>query len=99
MESTKFPKAQFKGKIDDPSKVVFDKDGTYATTVSGDLTIHGVTKAVTVPATFSVKKNEIAVAATFAAVLADYGVSIPSLVADKLGKEAKIKIEGTLEKL
>ena len=98
MESTKFPKAQFKGKIDDPSKVVFDKDGTYATTVSGDLTIHGVTKAVTVPATFSVKKNEIAVAATFAAVLADYGVSIPSLVADKLGKEAKIKIEGTLEK-
>lgn len=99
MESAKYPKATFKGKIDDPSKVKFDKDGTYTATVSGDLTMHGVTKAVSVPATFTVKQDKIGVSATFATVMKDYNIDVPSLVADKLAKEAKIKIEGNLTKL
>ncbi len=99
LESSKFPKATFKGKIDDLAKVKFDQDGTYKTTVSGDLTLHGVTKAVSTPATFTVKSGKITIAANFVAVLADYGVSVPSLVADKLAKDAKITIGGTLEKM
>ena len=99
LESGKYPKATFKGKIDDLAKVKFDQDGTYKTTVSGDLTLHGVTKPVSTPATFTVKSGKITVAANFNAALADYGVSIPSLVADKLAKEAKIAIGGTLEKM
>jgi hypothetical protein len=31
-------------------------------------------------------------------VLADYGISVPGLVADKVGKEAKITIKGDLAK-
>ncbi len=99
LESGKFPKATFKGKIDDLSKVKFDQDGNYTATVSGDLTLHGVTKAVSTPATFTVKSGKITVAANFKTVLADYGVSVPSLVADKLAREAKITIGGTLEKM
>lgn len=99
LESSKFPKATFKGKIDDLAKVKFDQNGTYKTTVSGDLTLHGVTKTISTPATFTVKDGKISVAANFSALLADYGVSIPSLVADKLAKEAKIVIGGTLEKM
>lgn len=99
LESGKYPKAQFKGKIDDLSKVNFDKDGTYQATVSGDLIMHGVTKSVSVPATFTIKGGKIAVASTFVTVLADYNIDVPSLVADKVAKEAKIKIEGTLAKL
>src|SRR6476661_3108538 len=44
MESEKFPKASFKGTVADISKVNFSKDGVYNVNVSGDLTIHGVTK-------------------------------------------------------
>ena len=99
LESDKFPKATFKGKIEDLTKVKFDQDGTYKATVSGDLTLHGVTKPVSTPATFTVKDGKITVAAMFNATLAEYGVSVPSLVADKLAKVAKITIGGTLEKM
>ena len=47
MESSKFPKASFKGKIDNLSAVNFGQDGTYNAQISGDLTMHGVTKPVT----------------------------------------------------
>ena len=50
LESNTFPKANFKGAITDLSKVNFSKDGSYAVSVKGDLTIHGVTKNIIVPA-------------------------------------------------
>src|SRR5688572_32042482 len=43
MESSKFPKSIFKGKITNLDKINFKSDGTYQASVSGDLTIHGVT--------------------------------------------------------
>src|SRR5690606_29851446 len=42
LESSKYPKAEFKGKITDINKVNFSKDGTYNVTSKGNLTIHGV---------------------------------------------------------
>ncbi len=44
MESSTIPKASFKGKISNPAAVNFSKDGSYAVSVDGDMTIHGVTK-------------------------------------------------------
>src|ERR1700712_683372 len=41
MNSTKFPKSDFKGTVDKISKVNFKKDGVYKVTVTGDLTMHG----------------------------------------------------------
>ena len=55
MESAKFPKSTFKGKVTDINSVNFKKDGVYNVQVSGDLTIHGVTKAKTVPGTIEIK--------------------------------------------
>lgn len=97
MESSKYPKATFKGKFEDASKVNFGQDGTYNPTISGDLTVHGVTKQVKVPIKVTVKSGKANASATFSIVLADYGISIPSVVSDKLGKEAKITIDATLE--
>jgi len=97
MESSKFPKATFKGKIDDPSKVNFSEDGTYTPVFSGDLTLHGVTKQVKVPVKIQVKGGKATASAAFSVVLSDYGISIPSVVADKLAKEAKITIDAALE--
>ena len=46
LESNKFPRADFKGNIVNVSDVNFSKDGSYKVSVKGDLTLHGVTKPV-----------------------------------------------------
>ena len=96
VESSKFPKATFKGQMDDPSKVNFTKDGTYKASLSGDLTLHGITKQVKAPVTFTVKDGKVAGQADFTVVLKDYGISVPSIVSDKLATEAKVTFGGEL---
>jgi YceI-like domain len=96
MESTKFPNATLTGKIADLSKVNFSKDGTYNAKIKGQLEMHGVKKDVEVPATFTVKSGVVSVNANFTVLCADYGIAIPSVVADKVAKEAKISVQGTL---
>ena len=96
-ESTKYPKATFKGKITDATSVNFTKDGTYNITVAGNLTMHGVTKPMTTPATITVKGGKVSAQTDFSVALADYNISIPSLVADKVAKVAKVSFGGALE--
>jgi len=93
MESTKFPKATFNGKMADLTKVNFTKDGTYTVTVAGDLTIHGVTNKVTTPATITVTGKKITAAAVFKVMPADYKISIPKLVENNISKTIEIKID------
>ena len=98
MESDKYPKADFKGKISNFSDVHLDKDGTYNVKVAGKLTIHGVTNDVDVPGVATVKNGVVIMKANFPVVLADYKISIPNMVADKVGKQAGLTIESSLNK-
>jgi polyisoprenoid-binding protein YceI len=97
VESTKYPKAVFKGKIADQSKVNFKQDGTYNINVTGNMTMHGVTKPVTAPATITVKGGKVSSQTNFTLTLADYGISVPSLVADKVAKVVKVSFGGAME--
>ncbi|MCF8247197.1 MAG: YceI family protein [Saprospiraceae bacterium] len=96
-ESTKYPKAVFKGKFLDAAAVNFTKDGTYKTTVAGNLTMHGQTKAISAPATITVKGGKVSAQTDFTVALADFDIAIPSLVADKVAKVAKVSFGGSLE--
>ncbi len=96
MESDKFPKSDFKGKVTDMSAVNLAKDGTYNVTVAGKLTIHGVTKEVSVPGTITVKGKEATAKTKFNVKMADYNIAVPAVVADKLAKEAAISIDAAL---
>lgn len=97
MESDKFPKAEFKGK-GDFSKMDFTKDGTYKTNVSGKLTIHGVTKDVSVPGTIQVKAGKAIVNTKFKVKLADYGIKIASVAKGKIAEQVEITVNSTLDK-
>jgi len=98
MESTKFPKSTFSGKITDPGKVNFTKDGNYAVTIEGDLFIHGVTKKITAPATIKISGGKISADSKFKILMSDYNVAIPGVVADKISREAMIEVKCNYEK-
>jgi len=83
MESDKFPKATFNGKIVNASTVSFKKHGTYPVQVEGELTIHGVIVAaagVSSSSNFSVK-------------LKDYNIAVPNLVAGKIAESIDITVD------
>ena len=92
MDSDKFPKASFKGKITNLADIKFTTDGTYSATVSGDLTIHGVTKPVTTKASIVVSGTTITTTTDFAIALADYGVNGPAIGAGKVATDPKITV-------
>lgn len=96
MESDKYPKAEFKGKIADVSKVNFSKDGTYNVTTAGKLTIHGVTKDVSLPGTITVKGKEVTTTSKFKVKTSDYNISIPKLVEGKIAKEIEVTVNSIL---
>jgi polyisoprenoid-binding protein YceI len=92
MESDKYPKSTFSGKITNIDKVNTNKDGSYPVSVKGTLEIHGVKKEVETKGILKVSGESINATADFSVVLDDYKIPIPNLVKDKLSKTAKIKI-------
>lgn len=99
LETSKYPKAEFNGKLDNAGSVDLTRDGTYTSNVSGNMTMHGVTKSITAPVTFTVKGGQISSSCKFNLPLADYNVDIPSLVADKIAKQASIVVTANLAAL
>jgi polyisoprenoid-binding protein YceI len=92
-ESSKFPKASFKGKITNLSAINFAKDGAYPATVDGDLTFHGITKKMTSTGSVTIKGGKIAAFSKLSIKLKDYNISIPSLVKDKISEEIDVTVD------
>jgi hypothetical protein len=92
MESDKFPKSSFKGKITNLSSVDFKKNGTYEVTVEGDLTIHDVTNKISVKGTIEVVSDGINANSKFNVVPEDYKINIPSLVREKIAKKLEVTV-------
>jgi polyisoprenoid-binding protein YceI len=97
MNSDVFPKFSFEGKIDDLSKISFSKEGSYAISVSGDLTIKDVSKPLTVPGTIVIKGGNISASAEFSIKLADYNMTGGSFASGKVSKEPKIIVIAELK--
>ena len=92
LDSDKFPTSTFKGKITNFSKVNLTKDGTYPAEVTGDLTIHGITKPVTTTGSVVVIGKTIAATAAFNINVEDYGITGKAIESGKVAKEPKITI-------
>jgi len=92
MESEKFPKASFKGTIVKMPAINLSANGTYAIQIEGDLTMHGVTKKITVPGKLTVSGGKITGVSSFKIILSDYNVIIPGVVAEKFSKETEINV-------
>ena len=99
MESAKYPKAIFKGKIVNYKPIDLSKDGEYPVRVAGDLTIHGVTNPVETDAMLKVKGGKITGNAVFTVKVADYKIEIPSVVRDNIAKEVEITVDVDYQRL
>ncbi len=92
MESHKFPKAVFKGKITDYKKVNFSKDGNYDIIIEGKLTIHGATNYIKENGTLSIKSGNISAKTTFPVSLKAYGIKVEPAYKKAIKDEIELKI-------
>ena len=92
LESDKYPKAYFKGKIIASNSIALEKEGDFTIGINGDITIHGITRTISFPATITVKNKIISAKAEFTVAPADYNIEIPAIVADNISKQIKIKV-------
>lgn len=92
MESTKFPKAKFNGKIEGFSKEML-KNTAAEVKVTGTLSVHGVDKTITVPVKLGLENGKLTGTAKFKVTPEDYGIAIPALVRDKIGKQMEITVK------
>ena len=93
MESNSFPKANFKGNISDMTKIDFSKDGTYPATVTGDLSIHGITKKVEASGTITITQGVINASSKFSVKVKDYNIKIPSIVENKIAETVDVTVD------
>lgn len=86
IESDKFPRALFNGKITNFNTVNFGKDGKYPVIVTGNMQVHGVNKAVQTNGVIEVKGGVPTATARFTVTLKDFGIGglLIKMVADKI---------------
>jgi hypothetical protein len=95
MESSTFPKANFKGKIANfDAKKLSSTKSSYD--LEGDLTIHGVTKKIKTKLTLVLNGDKITATSLISVKPQDYNIEIPSLVKGKIAENVKISMNFTL---
>jgi len=97
VESNKYPKSTFKGKITNFENVDLSKEGRYEVNVKGQLTIHGESKEVSSDGVIEIKSGRINAITSFPITLSDYNISIPKAVIDNIAKVIEIKVDLNLE--
>lgn len=91
LESSKYPKAVFTGKI------IGWKDCTGACAqdvlAKGKLEIHGVTQIVNIPVALQYNNTTMSASATFDLVLEDFDISIPLILEAKISPIINVKVD------
>jgi polyisoprenoid-binding protein YceI len=90
IESDKYPNARFTGTY--AGNVDFSKNGVYTVQVQGELTLHGVRKQLTVPATIEVQNDKLTGKSNFKLTPSDFDIKIPSLVREKIAQQIDVHV-------
>jgi polyisoprenoid-binding protein YceI len=90
METEKYPKSTFQGKITSYEQA---KSGEQAAHAVGKLTIHGVTKDIDVSGTIEILEGRAVMKSKFIIKLADYKIKIPTLLWKNIAEQVEVKIE------
>ena len=97
MESEKFPKATFKGNVENIKSLRLDDSSPQEFSVSGELTIHGVTQPLQAVISLQPSKDRIEGKAQFSILLSDFDIEIPKVVVENIAKTIDITVEANYE--
>ena len=92
VESDKYPKATFKGRITNVGEIDFSRDGKYVLEITGDLTLHGVTRPLTISAEAQVSQGAIQAKAVFPLKVKDFDIKVPRLVINNIAEEVEVTV-------
>jgi len=93
VESEKYPKATFSGRIENHSKVDYERPGTYQVQVKGEMSIHGVTREVVAQGTIEIRQDDIIARTKFLLNPEDYAIHIPRVVRKNIAEKLEITVE------
>lgn len=96
LESNKYPKSTFSGKIIE--KVDLSKDGEYIVRAKGKLMIHGVEQERIIRSTITVKKGIVSIHSSFTVLLQEHNITIPRVVHQKIAEEISVEINAVAMK-
>ena len=85
LETDKYPECIFKGTIDEDI-------------ASGEITLHGVTKEIQIPAVITEEGDKIKINTEFKIVLKDHKIKIPRLLFQNIAEEIEVKVSSTFTK-
>lgn len=99
MESEKYPKTDFVGKILNMSDIDFNKPGVYPIVVQGYFTIHNVARLVSHPGTLTVTENGLIARSRFNVKPEGFKVNVPKLLGRRLVREIIVSVDMKFEQL
>jgi hypothetical protein len=94
LESRRFPKATFSGKIIYNESL--DNFGIYKVRAKGMLNIHGVEKERIVNGVLNINKNQLLLDAHMLVPLQDHEISVPTIVSKKIAENIDVRISAKL---
>lgn len=94
METEKYPKATFSGKIIE--QIDFSSDGVYDVRAKGDLEIHGVKQTRIIKAKIAIKNGSLKINAAFDVPLSDHNITIPTVVSQKIATQINVQFDASM---
>ena len=85
LETDKYPECIFKGTIDQEI-------------ASGEITLHGVTKEIQIPAVITEEGDKIKIKTEFKIALKEHKIKIPRLLFQNIAEEIEVKVSSTFTK-
>ena len=97
IESHQYPKTSFKGSIlNFDSNALSNQPRTVQLT--GELSMHGVTKLISVSATITKSDEQITLTSSFSVKTSDFGIKIPSLVRKQIDENVQVEVSLPLQR-
>lgn len=94
MESEKYPRITFTGKIIE--QIDFTSDGTFEIRAKGDLDIHGQKQTRIIKSKVEINSGVLTILADFKVPLADHNISIPRIVNQKIATEIEVNVKADM---
>lgn len=88
VESEKFPKSLFKGKINEA--INWSRDTVATVTATGVMDLHGVNKMITETGKLTIKNGVVILDFVFMIALRDYSIEVPKVVTQSIAETIRV---------